>query len=41
MEVEVEDSKDRRHATPERVQRYGRRLTTQQKDERRQDKGDR
>ena len=36
MEIEVEDSED----TPERVHMYGRRLTAQQKDEKRQDNGD-
>ena len=35
MEIEAEDQ-----ATPERVQMYGRRLTAQQKDERRQGNGD-
>ena len=36
MEIKVEDSEDRRR----RVQMYGRWLTAQQKDERRQDNGD-
>ena len=38
MEIVVEDSEDRRRQ--ERVQMYGRQLTAQQKDKRRQDNGD-
>ena len=39
MEIEVEDSEDRRRRQNE-SQMYGRQLTAQQKDERRQDNGD-